>query len=153
MRSRVVATAPMLCAFAGFAIAAAPSGLGAESAVVVPTAYEAGHFYATPQTANGQTLKLLVDTGGGGNLGMYWITVGAAKRLGLRTRLCKVGSASLTVAGIPGFKTGRGFQHPWIAPVAQRFWYTPGTFRVAMANLAPVTCRSACGPSTTRRID
>jgi hypothetical protein len=44
---------------------------GATSAQTIPTHYEAGHFYATPQTVDGSSLRLLVETGGGGAAGMY----------------------------------------------------------------------------------
>jgi hypothetical protein len=53
----------------------------AQAATVVPTVYEAGHFFATPTLANGQVLRLLVDTGGGGI--NYWLQESTAARLGL----------------------------------------------------------------------
>ena len=34
-------------------------------AQAIPMLYQAGHFLATPQTVAGQSLRLLVDTGGG----------------------------------------------------------------------------------------
>ncbi len=39
---------------------------GAAPTQTVPTQYEAGHFFATPQTRAGPSLRLLVDIGGGG---------------------------------------------------------------------------------------
>lgn len=87
-----------------FAMAAA----GSVSAQTVPTSYEAGHFYATPHTVSGKSMRLLVDTGGGGAAGMYWITDVAAKRLGLKTSSCVVDGDSLTVAAPPAYVHGMG---------------------------------------------
>ncbi len=47
---------------------------------VMPTVYEVGHFNAVPETRDGQRLKLVVDTGGGGD-GLCWISGAAANRL------------------------------------------------------------------------
>lgn len=97
--SMVVATFPM-------------AGLAA-TAQVLPTVYEAGHFYATPETVSGQDLKLLVDTGGGGGpSGLYWITVDAAKRLHLETRACRWPGHSLTVADLPDYQVHRSLPPP-----------------------------------------
>lgn len=58
----------------------------AQAGSAVPTSYEAGHFFATPTLATGETLRLLVDTGGGG---ATW-TLGQAtiERLGLAPLDC-----------------------------------------------------------------
>lgn len=58
----------------------------AHAATVVPTVYEVGHFFATPTTKDGQSLRVLVDTGGGGD--NFWITRGAANRLKLQPSTC-----------------------------------------------------------------
>jgi len=116
MRSQLAVTTALLCVLAGSAAATTPSMTTAETAIVVPTVYEAGHFFATPQTMSDQTLKLLVDTGGGGNRGMYWVTAHAAKRLHLRTRSCKLGKDALTVANLPSFRFGRGLPPPLNSP-------------------------------------
>ena len=79
---------------------------------VIPTVYEAGHFYATPETTKDQKLRLIVDTGGGGGAGMYWMTKSAATRLGLKTRTCKVDDASISVANVPDYKPGQGLPPP-----------------------------------------
>lgn len=90
-----------------FALSVAASA----TAVTVPTRYEAGHFYALPQTAGGQSLRLLVDTGGGGSDGMYWITAKAAARLHLQVAPCPA-DASIKVAASPVFKPGRALPAP-----------------------------------------
>ncbi len=87
-----------------------------QTGLTIPTVYEAGHFYAVPVTESGQKLRLLVDTGGGGGSGMYWITEPAAKRLGLKTTTCKVDDTTLTVAAVPKFK--KGLEIP--IPLAER---------------------------------
>lgn len=48
---------------------------------VMPTRYEAGHFYATPTLRDGETLRLLVDTGGGWPT--WVLPANQIKRLGL----------------------------------------------------------------------
>lgn len=78
---------------------------------VIPTVYEAGHFYVVPQTVKDQKLRLIVDTGGGGGLGMYWITQSAAKRLGLKTRTCKTDKA-FTITSVPDYRHGQGLPPP-----------------------------------------
>ncbi|HET6432762.1 hypothetical protein [Dyella sp.] len=83
----------------------------AATAQTVPTDYQAGHFYATPRTADGQALRLLVDTGGGGAAGMYWITAKAAERLRLATSPCEA-DASLHVVPAPTFAAGQSLPPP-----------------------------------------
>ena len=78
---------------------------------VVPTDYQAGHFYAAPRTTGGQSLHLLVDTGGGGREGMYWITSKAAARLHLTPSPCKA-DASIQVVTAPTFAPGLGLPAP-----------------------------------------
>lgn len=81
------------------------------TAQVVPTRFEAGHVYATPRIASGQTLRLLVDTGGGGAAGMYWITAKAAARLHLAVSPCRA-DAAIQVAPAPVFAAGQGLPAP-----------------------------------------
>jgi hypothetical protein len=97
-------------------LANAPAGAAAATAQALPTVYEAGHFYAVPETVDGQKLRLVVDTGGGGGGGMYWITATAAKRLHLKTHACKLGDGSVTVADLPGYKPGQGLPPPVPGP-------------------------------------
>lgn len=83
---------------------------------ILPTTYEAGHFYATPATADGQKLRLLVDTGGGGTAGLYWISTDAAKRLGLATHACALHGFDLTAGNLPAYKPGHGLPAPLPGP-------------------------------------
>lgn len=72
----------------------------ARAATVVPTVYEAGHFFATPTTRSGHTLKLLVDTGGGGR---SWVVYGEAGRsAGLAASSCEGDKTFVTPAFAPG---------------------------------------------------
>lgn len=98
------------------ALASAPAAAAPAAAQVLPTVYEAGHFYAVPETMQGQRLRLVVDTGGGGGLGMYWITAQAAARLHLKTRTCKLGDDAVTVADLPEYQPGRGLPPPSPGP-------------------------------------
>lgn len=93
-------------------LGSAPVTTATHPARVIPTVYKAGHFYAVPQTKEGQKLRLIVDTGGGGGAGMYWITKSAAARLGIKTRTCKVGDASISVASVPHYKPKQSLPPP-----------------------------------------
>src|ERR1700754_2130545 len=59
----------------------------AQAATVVPTVYEAGHFIAVPTTKDGQTFRILVDTGGGGGDSIA-LSREAAARLKLKPSAC-----------------------------------------------------------------
>lgn len=103
-----------LSLLAGASVAAglaAPAPSHDESSQVIPTRYEAGHFYAMPETADGKTLRLLVDTGGGG-MGLYWLTGGAVKRLHLADAMCAKGKYKFAVARLPAYKPGQGLPLP-----------------------------------------
>lgn len=91
---------------------ASPTAHPAQSSVVIPTRFVAGHFYATPETIDGQTLRLMVDTGGGGGSGLYWLAGASAKRLHLAEATCVVGGTRMTVAKLPAFKPDRGLPPP-----------------------------------------
>ena len=101
------------------AITGAMPAVGTTSAArVLPTVYEAGHFYATPETVDGRKLRLIVDTGGGGGtIGLYWITSTVAQRLHLATRTCRIGAHdSVTVANLPHYRPGHGLPPPRNSP-------------------------------------
>ena len=85
-------------------------------AQVLPTVYEAGHFFAVPETRGGQRLKLLVDTGGGGGSGMYWIGNAVAQRLHLKSIACTVGDQHLPVAHLPDYQVEFGLPPPGQGP-------------------------------------
>lgn len=97
----------------------------AATAQVVPTVYEAGHFFATPETRDGHRLRLLVDTGGGGGRGMYWIDQAAAQRLHLKTAACTVDGEQLPVADLPDYQAGRGLPPPGKGPCGAALLVSP----------------------------
>jgi hypothetical protein len=100
---------------------------GAAPAQTLPTHYEAGHFYATPQTVDGSSLRLLVDTGGGGAAGMYWLSAKASQRLGLKTGTCTVDGDALPVATPPAYRPGRQLP-PAGGPCAGKLLVNPGPY-------------------------
>ena len=71
-----------------------------QAATVVPTTYEAGHFIATPVTHDGKTLRLLIDTGGGGVT--WWLRTPSAKPLGLSELQCGHDKGFKVPAWAPG---------------------------------------------------
>jgi hypothetical protein len=79
---------------------------------VLPTIYEAGHFFAVPETRDGQRLKLLVDTGGGGGGGMYWVGKEAAQRLHLKSIACTADGQHWPVVHLPDYQVGLGLPPP-----------------------------------------
>ena len=96
-----------------------------DAAQVLPTVYEAGHFFAVPETHDGQKLKLLVDTGGGGGSGMYWITQAAAQRLQLASVDCTIEGKHPSLAHLPDYKAGRGLPPPGEGPCAAALMVLP----------------------------
>lgn len=114
------------CWLAVLTLAYGSRATATETAQVIPTSYEAGHFYAVPETRDGQRLKLLVDTGGGGGSGMYWITAAAAQRLHLKTSTCMLGTDSATVAALPDYKSEHGLPPPLPGPCGKTLWVNPG---------------------------
>ncbi|HET6804650.1 MAG TPA: hypothetical protein VFH59_04310 [Frateuria sp.] len=101
-----------LALFATVALAGAPAAHPSRPTQVIPTHFQAGHFFATPETADGQALRLVVDTGGGGAAGLYWLTGASAERLHLKETTCALGEERLSVAKLPAFKPGRGLPPP-----------------------------------------
>jgi hypothetical protein len=100
---------------------------GAATAQTLPTHYEAGHFYATPHTADGSSLRLLVDTGGGGVAGMYWLSAKATQRLGLKTGTCTVDGNAISVATPPAYRPGEQLP-PSSGPCAGKLLVNPGPY-------------------------
>lgn len=109
------------------AILVATALVASAPATIVPTHYEAGHFFATPTTRDGQTLRLLVDTGGGGTGGMYWLSDAAVARLKLRTSTCSIHGHSLPVAAAPAFKPGQGLP-AGIGPCGSKLMVNAGPY-------------------------
>ncbi|MDE2317919.1 MAG: hypothetical protein KGK06_16060, partial [Xanthomonadaceae bacterium] len=101
------------------ALATVTTGGAPTTAQVLPTVYEAGHFFAVPETVDGQRLRLVVDTGGGGFGGMYWVNADAARRLKLKTRVCTVENHSLTTAPPPDYRPGHGLPPPLPGPCGE----------------------------------
>jgi len=85
---------------AGLGAAALPAR-AAEQARLLPTLFEENIIFVTPQTAAGQKLKLLTDTGGG----LFFLDTTAA-RLGIldQAQHMKDGDQDLTIAPWPTFK-------------------------------------------------
>ena len=100
---------------------------GAAPAQTLPTHYEAGHFYATPHTVDGSSLRLLVDTGGGGVAGMYWLSAKATQRLGLKTGTCTVDGHAIPVAAPPSYRPGEQLP-PSSGPCAGKLLVNPGPY-------------------------
>ena len=84
-------------------IALAMAAGGASAATVLPTVFEAGHVYVTPTLASGETLKLNVDTGGGGwNWG---VTLPVASKYKFAPATCDGQEACFAA---PAFAPGKG---------------------------------------------
>ncbi len=73
----------------------------------IPTLYEAGHFYAVPETVAGRRLRLLVDTGGAGGGGRYVINERAAQRLGLKVMPCGIDDDRVDVVAVIPYRDGK----------------------------------------------
>lgn len=111
-KDRMTKMQTLFLLFGAAALSAAPALPRPEHAQLVPTRFEAGHFFAVPETVGGERLKLMVDTGGGGGGGMYWISRTAATRLKLDIHDCDLGDGKLTVADLPRYKPGKGLPSP-----------------------------------------
>lgn len=97
-------------------LAGAVSSASAETRQLMPSVYEAGHFYATPMLATGKRLRLLVDTGGGGSHGWFVLTREASERLGLATERCRMGESELDVVKSMTFRSDEGLPRPESTP-------------------------------------
>ncbi|MCG4261412.1 hypothetical protein K6W36_12635 [Acetobacter senegalensis] len=76
--------------------------------VLVPTVFEAGHFYTTPTARTGYTPRLIVDTGGAGFGGLYAIRRDIVSRLGGTVTTCKQPDFKVDIVGGISFRTGAG---------------------------------------------
>ncbi|MGC1548769.1 MAG: hypothetical protein WA777_09575 [Rhodanobacter sp.] len=101
------------------ALAASPVTNAPTTAQVLPTRFEAGHFYAVPETTDGNILRLLVDTGGGGDGGMYWVSGTLAQQLHLKTSTCKMDGNDMPVGSLPKYKPGKGLPAPLPGPCGE----------------------------------
>ncbi len=82
--------------------------------IVIPTVFESGHFYATPRLANGKSMRLMLDTGGG-TAPTNWISNSQADRLGITVdHECEVDGQTYK-AGSPSFE--RESQLPDLSPL------------------------------------
>jgi hypothetical protein len=64
----------------------------------IPADYEVGHFFATPSTAKGQRLRLVVDTGGGGAAGLYPLWKKNIEKADIAVTPCGEGEDQVEVA-------------------------------------------------------
>lgn len=88
------------------------AGATATAAVDVPASYVAGRVIAEPRTSDGHTLKMWVDTGGGGGNGMYLLTDRAVRHLHLHTSHLAFDRQSVKVVDLPSFTHGAGIPAP-----------------------------------------
>ncbi len=70
---------------------------GASTRERLPTSYEAGHFFVTPQTRDGKAFRLVVDTGGPGGSGFYVLSAQIARELNLPVARCDLGGERFDV--------------------------------------------------------
>ena len=91
----------------GLALTAASTMASAQDRVEMPTAYEAGHFYATPVLENGHSMRLIADTAGAGGSGWFVLDRAAAQRLGIPVESCKALGETFAVAKPIAFQNGK----------------------------------------------
>lgn len=109
----------LACAASGTEDASAQSvrvtpDAGRATVVDLPVRYDAGRFFLAPVTADGDTLSLYTDTGGGSNM----IYRGAVERLGLETLRVEVGGDSVDLTALPTWKPGAAVPPPVRLPPA-----------------------------------
>lgn len=100
------------------AAVAAGANAGTSSRQLVPTSYEAGHFYAVGTAIGGQTFRLLVDSAGAGGSGLYVIDPKAVSRLGLKSSSCTLGADKFDVVTTIPFASGKGWPKSADTPCA-----------------------------------
>lgn len=72
----------------GLLACASAVSVGVQARELMPTSYEAGHFFVNVQVKGDRNIRLLVDTGGPGGTGLYLLSSDAIKRLGLPLVKC-----------------------------------------------------------------
>ncbi|MEO8809149.1 MAG: hypothetical protein ABI386_02740 [Rhodanobacter sp.] len=117
-----------------WAVMAASAEPGALSRQLVPSSYEAGHFYAVGTTIGGKTLRVLVDSGGAGGSGWYVIDPAAVSRLGLKTSECARGSEKFDVVTTIPFAAGKGWPRSADTPCGSTALIVPGIGKVSGAD-------------------
>ena len=102
-----------------FSVTAIASPVGAQT--VIPTRYVSDRFFAAPVTEQGDTLQLLMDTGGGN----VFVTTSALKRMGITPTFVQVAEGdSLWDAGaFPRFKSGASIPPALGTPKAHLFGF------------------------------
>lgn len=74
----------------------------------LPTSYEAGHFFVTPQTRDGKGLRLVVDTGGPGGSGLYVLSTQKVHELQLPVATCDLGGQRVGLVKSFSFQRHKG---------------------------------------------
>jgi len=82
------------------------SAASASGQTVIPTRYIADRFFAAPVTLQGDTLQMLMDTGGG----QVFVTKRALERMGITPRFMAIadGDSAWDGGPFPSFKAGLG---------------------------------------------
>jgi len=99
-----------------FVLATYDTRAAAPTRQLLPTVFEAGHFYATPELANGKAMRLVVDTGGAGGGGWYVIDLKATSRLGLEVSTCASDGEQFQVIQPPAFRSGKSLPSSLTTP-------------------------------------
>jgi len=96
----------------------------AQAQTVVPTRYVSDRFFAAPVTQQGDTLLLLMDTGGGN----VFVPKSALVRMGITPKFVQVAEGDTVWDGgpFPGFKSGASIPPALGTPRARIFGYGNG---------------------------
>jgi hypothetical protein len=107
-------------------------GPRADAQTIIPTRYVADRFLAVPVTEQGDTLQLLMDTGGGN----VFVTKKALDRMGITAKFLQIAERdSLWDAGsFPRFRTGASIPPALGTPKAHLFGFGDRLFPALGAN-------------------